>query len=372
MKKNLLIIGSNIFNAVGHEWVIDKLNTDLFNIHFILMNPKDCDLGKYLQTHHNCNYSQISYHSKKDLFKAVIYIYNYIKEYKIDVVHTHLVDGSMAGLTAAKFSGVKNRIHTRHHSDYHHKYFKHAVWYDKIINYLSTQILPVTTKVQEILIGKEHVKPSKITVVNHGFDIEDLTAITAKEVADLKEKYKIKENALVIGCISRYVEWKGLQYTIPAFKKYLEQYPNAVLILANAKGNYSRQVKALLKTIPEENYREIEFEENVKALYKVFDIFVHVPIDYYCEAYGQIYVEALALSIPSIFTLSGVANDFAIHKENCYLVLHKNINEIFTGLLTLTKEKDLKEKIINNGFKLVNDNYNINKMITQLESIYIK
>ncbi len=371
MKKNILIVGSHIHNAIGHEWVVDKLNHNIFNIHFILMNSTDSVLETYLQKHNNCHFKRIHYKSKKDLLKSIWIIKKYIKRNNIDVIHTHLVDASLSGLIAAKLSGVKIRIHTRHHSDYHHKYHKHGIIYDKIINHLSTKILAVSSKVEEILIKKEKVPTNKTLVVNHGFDIEHLTNVSSEGIYHIKQKYKLTNSYPIIGCISRYVEWKGLQYSIPAFKELLQTYPNAVLILANANGNYTKEIKQILKDIPEKNYREIRFEDNIKALYKNFDIFVHTPIDYYCEAFGQIYIEALALKVPSIFTLSGVANDFAKHKNNCIVVEHKNTESIINAILLLLQNDDIKQHIIKEGFKLVEERYTINNMISQLEEAYL-
>lgn len=370
MKKNILIIGSNIHNAVGHEWVVDKINKDLFNVHFILMNKQDSILEEYLKKHPNCTFKRIHYLSKKDLLKSFWIIKKYIKTHNINVVHTHLLDASLAGLIAAKIMGVKNRVHTRHHSDYHHKYYKHAVLYDKLINFLSTKILAVTSKVKEILIEKEKVPCNKIVIVNHGFDIDELTDVSSYEIKKIKQKYDLENAYPIIGCISRYVEWKGLQYSIPAFKQLLEKYPNAVLVLANASGNYSAEIKEILKTISPQNYREIIFENNVKALYKCFDVFVHTPIDFYCEAFGQIYIEALALKTPSVFTLSGVANDFAKNEQNCMLAQHKNTQEIFESINKILENKNLKDILINKGYELVKENYSVNQMIKALEKVY--
>ncbi len=371
MKRNILIIGSNIHNAVGYEWVVDKINHDKFNVHFILMNEKDSVLETYLTNHPYCHFKRIHYTSKKDLIKSFWAIKKYIKQHNIDVIHTHLLDASLAGLFAAKIAGVQNRIHTRHHSDYHLKYHKHGVMYDKMINYLSTKILAVTSMVKTLLVQEEKVNPSKVEVVNHGFDIESLINVSTDEVNQIKSKYQLTDVYPVIGCISRYVELKGLQYSIPAFKELLKKYPNAVLVLANANGSYKNKIQELLKDIPKNNYREIVFEDNVKALYKTFDIFVHTPIDYSCEAFGQIYIESLALKIPSIFTLSGVANDFAENGKNCLLVKHKNTQEILDAMLLLLQNEDLKKSIINKGFQVVQNQYGVDKMIKQLEEVYL-
>ncbi len=43
---------------------------------------------------------------------------------------------------------------------------------------------------------------------------------------------------------------------------------------------------------------------------------MHVTIGKHYEAFGQIYVEALAAGIPSVFTLTGIAPEIIEHEHN--------------------------------------------------------
>ena len=70
----------------------------------------------------------------------------------------------------------------------------------------------------------------------------------------------------VIGVISRYTEWKGIQYIIPAFKQLLNDFPNALLILANAKGGYQAAIKSQLTTHPKDSFTEILFDLGIGLL----------------------------------------------------------------------------------------------------------
>ena len=43
------------------------------------------------------------------------------------------------------------------------------------------------------------------------------------------------------------------------------------------------------------------------AAYSIMDIFIHAPIAYDEEAFGLVYLEAMASAIPCIFTISGIS-----------------------------------------------------------------
>ena len=197
--------------------------------------------------------------------------------------------------------------------------------------------------------------------------------VPAVDIELLRNKYNLtgRENHYpVIGVISRYTRWKGIQYIIPAYKLVLEQYPDALLILANAEGDYKNEIKQLLKSLPEKNYLEIAFEKELFALYKLFDFFVHVPINNHAEAFGQVYVESLAAGIPSIFTLSGIANEFIFNNKNAIVVNYNNSVEIYKSLLLLLDDMILAEKIKTYGKKRVTDLFDLNLMIQKLEQLY--
>jgi glycosyltransferase involved in cell wall biosynthesis len=91
------------------------------------------------------------------------------------------------------------------------------------------------------------------------------------------------------------------------------------------------------------SYESIGFESNVYDLYSLFDIYVHTPVDPYCEAFGQTYVEALAAGVPSIFTLSGVAREFAMDEPLATIVPFRDSEAIYRAMIALIKNKPKNE-----------------------------
>ena len=270
---------------------------------------------------------------------------------RYDFVHCHLFEASLIGLLSSKLACIKKRIHTRHHADFHHTYFPKAVKYDLLNNMLSTHIIAVSKNIQKLLIDVEHVAPSKIIVIPHGIPSKIIHQQTSNsDIEAIKKQYGFDKNSPVIGVISRFTEWKGIQYIIPAFKEILKDFPNAKLVMANASGDYEKVLTKLLNDeIPQNSYVLIKFENNSFALFKSFDVFVHVPIDPYCEAFGQVYIEALANDIPMVCTLSGIANDFIINKENALVVNYKNSDSIHYAVKEILNNPQLKIKITTQG-----------------------
>ena len=135
LKTHITYILSHIDKALAFEWICENLDSTRFQLSFILLNQGESHLENYLQTQGIPVY-RIAYRSKKDMPKALFKIRRLLKKEKTQIVHTHLFDASLVGLLAAKLSGIRKRIYTRHHATIHHVYFPRAVYYDKFINSL--------------------------------------------------------------------------------------------------------------------------------------------------------------------------------------------------------------------------------------------
>ncbi|MBD0400826.1 glycosyltransferase family 4 protein [Flammeovirga sp. EKP202] len=372
-KKKVTYIISNIEKAFEFEWVGTYLNRDLYELNFILLNPKkDTFLANHMKSEGR-QVNEIHYSSKKDLLTCFFKILGLLLKSRPNIIHTHLPEATLIGLLVGKVIGIKSRIYTRHHSTFNYDYHPHAIKYDLFSNWLATDIVAITQNVKKILTDRENVENNKVKVIPHCIDIERFDRVTEEEINGLKSKYNIKSSSrFVVGVISRYTEWKGIQYIIPAFKKLLQDEPNALLILAGGKGGeYTNELKALLKELPSDNYLEIEFENNLFALYKLFDVFVHTPIDEYCEAFGQIYIETMAANVPSIVTRSGIGVDILKDKENALVVDYKNSEEIYNALqCLLVEDKGLKKQIITEANQMVRKEFYLKKKIDLLETLY--
>ena len=334
----------------------------------MILGSKTSHLELFLKDQ-NIPVTHISYQGKKDLIKTFFAVYKYLRKHKVDCVHTHLFDANLIGLLAGKFVGIKKRIYTRHHSSLHHHYFPRAVYYDRLINYLATDIVAITKTVESILIEWEKVKKKKIHLIHHGFNLELFKNPSLKSIYKIREKYQINDQYPIIGVIARYTHWKGIQFIIPAFQTLLKNYPNAHLILANANGDYKKEIQELLAKLPKENYTEIPFEHDIASLYQLFNVYVHTPINEHAEAFGQTYVEALASGIPSIFTLSGIASEFIKDGKNSLVVPYQDSEEIASKLHSLLSDKNLAESFVQQGKESVSP-FSIDLFIENLSRLY--
>jgi glycosyltransferase involved in cell wall biosynthesis len=70
--------------------------------------------------------------------------------------------------------------------------------------------------------------------------------------------------------------------------------------------------------------------------------------------------------------LSGVASEVILDKENAIVVPFVNHNAIFKAFIELTSNDDLREKLIANGKKMVNEKFQFETYLKKLIDLYEK
>lgn len=369
--KKVCIVVSQVDRAIAFEWTVEGLSKK-YQFAFILIGKKDSYLSKYLREK-GIETFEIEYSGKRDVVKAVSKTFFFLRKGKFDVIHTHLVEATLYGLLPAWLLRIKKRIYTRHHSDYNYKYSPKGIKYDKLSNWWASDIIAITEQVKNLLIEKEKVSPKKITLIHHGIDTAYFGNRDEESLKRLSEKYNPGKKWPVIGVVARQTHWKGIQYIIPAFAELRKKYPEAILVLANASGDYESELDRLLKEqVPEENYLKIKYEYDTSSLYKLFDVFVHVPIDEVVEAFGQVYVEALGAGVPCVFSLSGIALDFIEDGKNALVVPHCDTAPITKAMMRILEESELRSTLISNGKKIVEEKFSLPPFYEKLGNLYDK
>jgi glycosyltransferase involved in cell wall biosynthesis len=349
-----------------HGEVLDK---EKYEVGFVFMGAKRPQLYDFFKAN-GYETEFFDFRGRKDLPAAVWRLKRIFGRLRPDIVHTHLVEATLAGLTAAKLARVKGLVHTRHHGAESHVYYPHGVYYDKYANRLSQKIVAISKVVAENLTGREGADPRKVVTIPHGFDLENFAA-DDEAALSLGRRYGLEGRYPVVGSISRFIHWKGVQDTVVAFKQLLAEHPRAKLVLANATGPYDADIRRLLaENLDESAYVTIEFERNVFALYRNFDAFVHVPVNRDFEAFGQVYVEALAMGVPSVFTLAGIANDFVVDGENALVVPYSDPGAIARALGLILRDGALRHRIVSRGREDVWRLFHSERFGAQLDALY--
>lgn len=389
----LTIIFTHHIRWVPFELAAALIDKDQFDLDYIILGQRDPMIG-FLQEK-QIPFVTTSFDDYNKTSEAVKFVYEHLVRNKTDIVQTHWFAGALVGMQAAYYARVPVRIFHREHPPLRF-YNRHPASQHRLIWDCATHFIAVTNKSKAGMV-EDGIPSEKVTVIPTGFDINEFQALSDSRIAALKEKIlhsdQLRQQGPIIGMAARYVKWKGVEYVIRAFKKVLAVHPQALLILAGShieRAQVLEKMKlasqadivapqyedvcsifACLNELPDGSYVEVPFEEDLYALFRLFDVFVHVPVDSIQETFGQVYVEALLSQVPSVITLSGSALDHALHRHNAWIVDYKNSDQIAEGILSLLADPLLCRTITMNGFATAKERYCIVKQTRILEEFYL-
>jgi glycosyltransferase involved in cell wall biosynthesis len=113
------------------------------------------------------------------------------------------------------------------------------------------------------------------------------------------------------------------------------KYPNSHIDIVGAPADSYGLIKDKLVTLDASDYTLTNWNSDVLGFLEKLDVFVHVPIGPQDEAFGLVYIEALASRTPSIFTVSGVLHELPNPEKYAHIVPYENAVSIFDAMVKI-------------------------------------
>ena len=286
----------------------------------------------------NISYQVLPITSKFGLIRQVIPIFSYLIRNRPKTLIASGQYATFASIPIAFLLRISDRIHVRHHSNFHHKdNMRLGLWLDLVMNFFSTKIVAVSRVVSDVLIQKESVPEYKVALIHNGVDLKNFRQVD-RELYNYSQEFRV-------GVISRLTEWKGVEYTASAFKIFNAKYPNSYLHIVGSAADSQAAVENTLNQLPSENYEIESINWDMPGFLKSINVLVHVPLEPDDEAFGLVYIEALASGTPSIFTISGILNELENPERYFAVVPSRDSNSIFQKLEECYLGKSVYEEI---------------------------
>jgi glycosyltransferase involved in cell wall biosynthesis len=221
---------------------------------------------------------------------------------RVDVVQTHLVDGSLVGLTAARAARTPVAVMTAHHSHELPFHGRRLLWPERLsTGPLSDHIIAPSRQVADTLIRIARVPAAKLEVVHHGFDFARFDPTTV-DGAIVRGELGL-DGKLVFGAIGRIYELKNYPALVRAFASALSGLPEARLVIVGPGDQRPLRSLALELGIGD-RVLLCGQRGDTPELLAAFDVFVHPSI---AESFGMVIVEAMAMARPVLTTPVGIA-----------------------------------------------------------------
>ena len=304
------------------------------------------------------------------LFKSI----RLIKKEKIDLIHAQKSAGFLSGLLGyllSKFTRIPYII-TIQSADFsiYRPYLN-----IKIVKNISKAIEKTTIRKAAICHAvsnhlKNHLevyKPKKIIVIPNGVNQEVFVPDSNKR--ETRKKLGFDTENLIMACDSRLENKNGTHDVIEAANHFKNDIKDFKIIVVG-DGPDRKKIETMIEKY---NLKDKVFllgrvqYFDLPKLMAACDIFVRPSL---AEGFGISFIEAMACGVGVVATPVGGIVDFLKDKENGLTCQPGNPKDIAEKIKTLIQDKALRNELVKNARKMVQDIYGWDKIAERLRNIY--
>ena len=245
---------------------------------------------------------------------------------------------------------------------------------EKIACRLPDRIITISGSLKAHVAEENLVSKERIEVLgagsSKGVDLDEFRR-SEERIANgrkIKQSLGINDDELVIGCLGRMTEEKGVLELLSAFRSLRTTHPNVHLLLMGHKDQrkpFSPETSQLLSASPDTHV--LDFHDNVPDYIAAMDILV---LPSYREGFGNALIEASAMRVPVVASDIPGCRDAVLPGMTGLLVKPRDAKELEKALAELIENPDRRAVMGQNGERWVRENFDRNMVWGRLIQVY--
>lgn len=298
-----------------------------------------------------------------------------IQEFQPDIVHTHASKAGALGRRAAFSCGVPVVVHT-FHGHVFHSYFgkiKTSIYkaIERRLARKSTGIIAISELQKKELAEQHHIcKAEKIKVIPLGFDLDKFQANKVENRIFIREKYKLDTDVVAVGIVGRLAPIKNHQFFLDVVEKILSEGTENVRFFIVGDGELRTEIESRAQLLNQKFGEKIVLTSWIKDIAQF-----NAGLDLMClcsknEGTPVSLIEAQASGIPVISTDVGGVKDIVSEGHTGFVVPTDNLDLYVEKVSLLIKNKEIREKMSQNGWKHVHEKFSYNRLVSDMEKYY--
>jgi len=237
-------------------------------------------------------------------------------------------------------------------------------------NFHHAALVQYSSGMEEAMTGRFVKSQSNGLVIPEGIDLKDFATLPLRGA--FRAKYPEMDGKSLVLFLGRFHQKKGLELLVGAFARVAKRCPSAHLVLIGS-GDRS-YVERITQMVGDSGLAhrstitgQLDEADKLAALADA-DLFV---LPSFGENFGIAVVEAMACGLPVLVSDKvGIWRDVA--KSEAGIVTHCDSNEISDAIETLVDDPGLRTTLGRNGRRLVETEFNMDRMAERMEIEYLK
>jgi len=303
---------------------------------------------------------------KGGVFKTAKLLSKYIKQHRIDIVHSNNNYDRTTGGFAAKLAGAGHI--TMNHS--FHSISHNITQYIRN-QYCTDYFLVDGFCTKELLVKKDKINEDKVKVIHLGIEPESMQRDLAAR-KKVRDEFNISDDTILFGNTGRLVEFKGQEYLIRTFAEVNKQFADTKLMIVG-NGKLEKDLKELTASLGlTDKVIFPGFRDDMQACYSAFDIYLHSSVEGGGETFPFSVLYSLAQGIPAVVTDVGDVARMIDEGVTGFAVKDKNPQAMTEKILYLLNNRNLIGEFGSNALKLLHQKFTLDIMADNIIDVYNK
>ncbi len=290
-----------------------------------------------------------------------------------DIVHTHSGKAGILGRLAAARAGVPIIVHTIHGPSFGD--FQNALANvmfraaERRAARVTTHFVTVAEAMTEQYLAAGIGRREQYTKIFSGFNLEPY--LSARNDSALRVKLGIAADDLVVGKIARLFKLKGHDDLFAVAPEIVRRHPRVKFLLVG-DGKWRAKFESKARSLSLEKhvvFTGLIPPNEVPRYVGLMDVLVHLSLR---EGLPRALPQALAGGKPVIAYDCDGAREVCLDEKTGFLLRPNDLTGLTDKLSRLLDNAALREKFGQTGREFVRENFSAQRMVDQLEALYLK
>jgi len=302
---------------------------------------------------------------------AFVHLCSLITRFKPDVVHTHSSKAGILGRLAARLCRVPVVVHTIHGLPFHPFQSAPLNWLYILLERwcarYTDRIITVCDAMASQALAARVGTAARYHTIYSGLEVD--TFMREVDRSDVRKRYGLAPDDLVIGKVARLSDLKGHGYLLAAFEEVAKVEPRAKLLLVGdgwKRAQYERQVADAGLT-DRVVFAGLIAPQEVPSAVRAMDVLVHTSLR---EGLARVLPQALISGVPAISYDVDGAREVIIPGETGILLPPKEVRRLVDAILALLRDPALRKRLGAVGRERCRHTFDHTVMVERINTLY--